>query len=354
MANVCMIPELKVEFPTIADAYNALRDKFTLRLLDDVKIDKDWYIFKNMMIDLNGHEMQLSVVYGKGAMIVRNSSVVTVVDTAGNGKMTQKDPYTSTNNVTPIQLWDKSKMIWNSGEFYSVMDNPTNEGGFGIGVYGDASLEINGGKFTTGWYCASASAAKVSGSYNTRIVINGGELTSTADYAIYVPNKNGVLIINDGIIRGAGGAVSTNGSTVTVNGGELTSDGTGIDPGLWHDGTSGQGNAVVNCNAKYCDAQMTVVGGDFISSGDSVIVATGDKYKADVVVHNGTFNKAIEEKFLAPDAILTVNDDGSCVAINPKKPAPVKRVDPSSYDIKVFNAISSAPTLVDGSYRREF
>lgn len=354
MANVCMIPELKAEFATLADAYNNLRDKYTIRLIDDVKLTADWNLYKNFTLDLNGHELELSVIPYGGSIVAYRTSSVTVVDTAGNGKMTQKEPYTATNCVTPIQLMENSSMVWNSGEFYAVMDNPTNLGGFGIGVYGDASLTINGGKFTTGWYCASASAAKVNGSINTRIVVNGGELTSTADYAIYVPNKNGTLIINGGIVRGAGGAVSTNGSTVTINGGELTSDGTGIDPGLWHDGTSGQGNAVVNCNAKYCDAQMTVVGGDFVSSGDSVIVATGDKYKADVVIHNGTFNKPIEDKFLSPDANLTVNEDGSCVAVNPKKPAPVKRVDPSSYDIKVFNAISSAPTLVDGSYRRDF
>lgn len=354
MANVCMIPELKVEFATLEEGYANLRDKYTLRLIDDAKIDKDWIITKNFTLDLNGHVLTLSVVLNCGAMIIKGNANVIIEDTAGNGKIQQNDPYTSTNNVTPIQVDGNASLTWNSGEFYSVMDNPTNLGGFGIGVYGNASLTINDGKFTTGWYCASASAAKVGGSYNTRIVVNGGELTSVADYAIYVPNKNGVLIVNDGIIRGAGGAVSTNGSTVTVNGGELTSDGTGIDPGLWNDGTSGQGNAVVNCNAKYCDAQMTVVGGDFISAGDSVIVATGDKYKADVVIHNGTFNKPIEEKFLSPDTNLTVNEDGSCVVVNPKKPAPVKRIDPSSYDIKVFNAISSAPTLVDGSYRRDF
>lgn len=353
MANVCMIPELKTEFATIADGYNNLRDKYTLRLIDDVKLTADWDIYKNFTLDLNGHELEISVIPNGGSIIPHRTASVTVVDTAGNGKMTQKEPYTAAHNVTPIQLMENSSMVWNSGEFYAVMDNPTNLGGFGIGVYGNASLTINGGKFTTGWYCASASAAKVNGSNNTHIVINGGELTSTADYAIYVPNKNGTLIINGGIIRGAGGAVSTNGSTVTVNGGELTSDGTGIDPGLWNDGTSGQGNAVVNCNAKYCDAQMTVVGGNFVSSGDSVIVAAGDKYKADVVIHNGTFNKAVEKKFLSPDTNLTVNDDGSCVAVNPKKPAPKMHVDPSILDIKVFNAISSAPTLVDGSYRRD-
>ena len=41
------------------------------------------------------------------------------------------------------------------------------------------------------------------------------------------------------------------------------------------------------------------------------------------------------------------------VAANPKKPAPKMHVYPSILDIKVFNAISSAPTLVDGSYRRD-
>lgn len=353
MANVCMIPELKTEFATLADAYNNLRDKYTIRLIDDVKLTTDWNLYKNFTLDLNGHELELSVIPNSGSIAVYRTSSITVVDTAGNGKMTQKEPYTSTNRGAPIKLMENSSMVWNSGEFYAVMDNPTNLGGFGIGVFGNASLTINGGKFTTGWYCASASAAKTNGSNNTRIVVNGGELTSTADYAIYVPNKNGTLIINGGIIRGASGAVSTNGSTVTINGGELTSDGTGIDPGLWNDGTSGQGNAVVNCNAKYSDAQMTIVGGNFVSSGNSVIVASGDKFKASVVIHNGTFNKAIEEKFLSPDAKLIMNDDGSCVAVNPKKPAPKMHVDPSILDIKVFNAISSAPTLVDGSYRRD-
>lgn len=71
---------------------------------------------------------------------------------------------------------------------------------------------------------------------NSVIRIEGGELISTSDYAVYLP-QSGTTTISGGKVYGAGGGVCINRGTLNVEGTALiTSKGTG-DTGDWGDGT---------------------------------------------------------------------------------------------------------------------
>lgn len=72
---------------------------------------------------------------------------------------------------------------------------------------------ITGGKIEAGW-----SAVLGNGKYKTQnsvIRIEGGELISTSDYAVYLP-QSGTTTISGGKVYGAGGGVCINRGTLNV------------------------------------------------------------------------------------------------------------------------------------------
>lgn len=98
-----------------------------------------------------------------------------------------------------------------SGYIYAVRTDATNKGQFGLGVDKGGDVTITGGKVEAGWYAVSGNGNNKT--QNSVINIQGGELISTADYAVYLP-QSGITNISGGIIRGAAGGVSVQRGTV--------------------------------------------------------------------------------------------------------------------------------------------
>ena len=174
-----------------------------------------------------------------------------------------------------------------------------NKGQFGLTVINgsaDASVVINGGKVVAGWYCVAGNGTQ--GKHEGRIIVNGGELVSTADYAIYSPQAGGVDI-KGGSITGAAGAVHIQRGSLNITGGTLVSLGTG-ETGSWGDGTGGSGNAVVNYAGNYGKVDSEITGGTFVAKGDAETLHVGTKFPAAVLVSGGTFNKPVSADVLAP------------------------------------------------------
>ena len=113
---------------------------------------------------------------------------------------------------------------------------------------------MNGGKIEAGWYAVSGNGTNRT--YDGDITINGGELVSVADYAIYNPQK-GTLAVNGGVVCGQAGGIALNAGDLVMSGGTVTSKGKG-DTGDWGDGTGGLDNAAINVNAKYGDAAAKI------------------------------------------------------------------------------------------------
>ena len=115
-------------------------------------------------------------------------------------------------------------MIMQSGTIYAVRENAGTNGQYGVGVYEGGDFTITGGKIETGWYAVAGN-----GDYTTQnsiIKVEGGELISTADYAMYLP-QSGTTTISGGKVYGAAGGVCINRSTLNVEGTALiTSKGT--------------------------------------------------------------------------------------------------------------------------------
>ncbi len=232
-------------YTSLAAAFNAAANKATITVVADTSIIGDAVRFnsKSVTLDLNGKTITAENKVS-GNIVLTDSASLTLKDTVGGGSIISKTKYDGTNNTTKpvINVDNGSTFTMQSGTIESACEeDPANNGNSSVGVWKDSSATINGGTIKSGWYCVSSNGQES----NSNITINGGELISTADYAIYAPAKNSTVTINNGTVNGAAGAIAMRAGDLIVNGGTLTSDKSGYT-GTWGDGTGNLKNAVVS------------------------------------------------------------------------------------------------------------
>ena len=279
------------EFKSLQDAVDAADEK-TVYLLEDLDIHSTGLTVKSgsqVTLDLNGHEI-LAANTKTGNIKLRGELVLKATD---GGRIYTETDYTGGNTGWALVYvyGSNARFLMEEGTIEAVRPDPVNKGQFAVGVEAGAEMIMNGGTVKAGWYAVSGNGQDTSG---TKIIINGGEMISTSDYAIYHP-QSGTVTINGGAVRGAAGAASFNRGTLIVNGGEITSEGTG-DTGSWGDGTGNQKKAAINLNAAYGDVSMEIYGGVFTASGDETAMIISDaKHKVTGVIAGGTFSKVSPE-----------------------------------------------------------
>lgn len=281
------------EFKSLQEAVDAADGK-TVYLLENLDIHSTGLEVKTgnqVTLDLNGHEI-LAANTRPGDIWVKGQLVLKA--TGGGRIYTETDYKDSKTGYALVNVYGpSSRLVMEEGTIEAVRPDPSNMGQFGISVQDGGEAVINGGTVKAGWY-AVAGNGNVDGKADTKITINGGELISTTDYAIYHP-QYGTLTINGGIVRGAAGAASFNRGTLIVRGGEITSEGTG-DTGSWGDGTGNQKKAAINLNAAYGDVSMEIYGGVFTATGDETAMIISDaKHKVTGAIVGGTFSKVSPE-----------------------------------------------------------
>jgi len=275
------------------------RDGETVKLAGDIDATAQLINVtgKNIELDLGGKTVTVNSS-GTAGLSVGDGGVLTI---DGTGTIATETPYDSTHGYGVITAKDGGTLNFNGGTISAVLDDPVNNGQFGIKAVGTSAVNINGGEINTGWYGVSTHGTATNA--DTVITINGGKLNSASDYAVYIPKGN--LVVNDGEITGAAGAISCNGGNITINGGTIKCSGGG-DTGEWSDGTSGQNNAAINLNGKYSPVTCTIHGGTFISSlsADPIIVA-GTTKPVTVVIDGGKFSQKPDESWIADGYLVT-------------------------------------------------
>ena len=229
---------------------------------------------------------------------------------SGEGKLVSTTPYDSTHSTGVININADGKAIFNgSGIDCVVEDDPASKGQFGIVYRQNGSVEVNDGDFRAGWYCLSGNGSSTND--KSEVVINGGNIVSVADYAIYHPHT-GKLTINGGFISGPAGAVAAQAGVINITGGVLSSTGSTTLSTDWSDGTAGLGNAALNLNAKYNDITCTISGGRFIAEGNASIVAIGTNHKVNLSITGGEFSVKPDDAWIAEGYYCksTKNADG--------------------------------------------
>ena len=229
-----------------------------------------------------------------------NSGIVVAGGSAtinGTGKLINTTPYDKNHASGVMSVRSGGSLTINDGGIEAVIeDDPVNKGQFGVCVYNDADLTINGGDFTAGWYCVSGNGN--SKETDSTVTINDGKFVSTVDYAIYHPQA-GKLVINGGEIAGGAGAIAANNGTIEINGGKFTVYGGG-DTGSFGDGTSGLTDVAINLNAKYGNVVCRITGGEFYATAaGTILIKTGNTYTVDLQISGGKFTSKPEDTWIA-------------------------------------------------------
>ena len=291
-----------VNYTSLQDAVNAANGKI-VKLTSNADITKEDVTIaagQNVTLDLNGKTLKAANT-AKGHIKVNGN--LTFKDSVGGGKLYTETPYVAKTVCHGIIELDGGSMTMESGYINAVMSDPANNGQFAIVLTGkNNKFTMNGGKIEAGWYPVSGTAGR--GGEGSQIIINAGELISTADYAIYSPLTNGTVSVNGGKVNGAAGAIFMNTGTLNITAGEVTSENTG-STGTWNDGTGYQDNAAISLSAEYGEVSCKITGGTITGgtntgnvAAPSVILGTNEKNgnsnKVTLNIENGIFKGEIK------------------------------------------------------------
>ena len=287
-------------YASLEKAAEAAKSGDTLTLLTNTDIstaEKALVIAegKEITLDLAGQEIKAANTETGRIQILGK---LTLKDSKGGGRIYTETEYTgSATGYTLIETI--GTFVMESGTIEAVLPDAANKGQFAVSAKDNGVVQIDGGKIEAGWYAVSTNG---SNSGTSKIIVNGGELISTSDFAIYGAQSkggdSGSVEINGGVVYGAAGGVAMKSGTLSVTGGTVTSKGQG-STGEWGDGTGGMKNAAINVDAAYGDVTAEISGGKITAEGDAIVLTTAGENKADITVSGGEFNKPVPEEFCA-------------------------------------------------------
>ncbi len=279
-----------------------------------------WVVDGDITLDLAGHELKAANTNSGNIQIPVNTSL-TLKDSVGNGKIYTETDYTG--GATGYALIDVTggSFTMESGFVQAVREDPANEGQFALGIEKGGTMTINGGKVEAGWYAISGNGNDIT--QKSTVVINGGELISTADYALYLPH-NGMTTVKGGTVYGAAGGISIQRGTLNISDDAVvTSKGTG-DTGDWGDGTGGQEAAAVNIAGKYGDCNVNISGGKLTAEKSALIIKADSTHKIDFSITGGTFSSDVsaylDEGYVqnSNGVVVPLDEDNSVAKIGNK------------------------------------
>jgi hypothetical protein len=336
-------------FMTLADAvaFATMYTNSTIKLIADADISGNAAAVtipagKSVTLDLNGQTLTAANT-ATGHIVVNGTLTLqdsTADETTGVGKgeiTTVSDYVRNVSGYGVIQVSNGGTFIMNSGYINTVRENATSKGQFAITVLGNSAntVTINNGKIEAGWYAITGNGTYQKGA--SQININGGQLISTADYALYLPHA-GTTTISGGTIEGAAGAIAQRSGTLIIQNtvdkaGNVTETPTIIstdtgNTGTGNDGTTGMGNAAINIGddnrSLYGDCSLTITGGDFTANGNAITVATrpSETHATSISVTGGTFSDTEVKGHLTRAYVLeqSQNDDGKTIYTVTKLP----------------------------------
>lgn len=258
---------------------------------------------KSVVLDLNGYTLTADNS-ATGKIIVLGKMTLKDSSTEKKGKIVASQDYTAASyNGSLIEIaGEDASMTMESGNISAVRETPDSNGQYGVGVTDGGDFTMTGGKIEAGWFAVAGN-----GNYKTQnsiINITDGELISTADYAVYLP-QSGTTTISGGKVYGAAGGVCIQRGTLNVEGTALiTSKGTG-STGNWGNGTGGLDCAAINVSGAYGIATVNIKGGTLIAEAKSLITE-GTTYTPVINVTGGTFSDPSVLKYMATNATVDI------------------------------------------------
>lgn len=295
------------------------------------------------ILDLNGYT--ISATNGNSGNI-KVYGALTIKDSK-NGKIVAENDYSSANASGVISvIGEDASLTMEGGYIYAVRDDAVNNGQFGVALNDGADFTMTGGKIEAGWYAIAGHGNN--STQNSVIKIQGGELISTSDYAIYLP-QSGTTDITGGTVNGAAGAVSIRRGTLNISGDAvLLSNGKGYT-GDWGDGTGNQPNCGIMVDPAYGACTVNISGGTVSTAQDAIIFNQNADHASEstVNVSAGTFSDPTPLAYLSENADVDVilNRD---IEIS-RQIELTKTVATVNFDLNGHELINNTETIIDGS-----
>lgn len=299
-------PENEIDLEAAEKMKDALAQggTFTLSCDIDITASSDIIVPEGITstIDLNGYTIKAAngtpgniKVYGSLTLKDRK-----------NGRIIAENDHSSDYSTGIIYVsGEDASLTMESGYIYAVRDDAVNNGQFGVALNDGADFTMTGGKIEAGWYAIAGNGNN--STQNSVIEIQGGELISTSDYAIYLP-QSGTTNITGGTVNGAAGAVSIRRGTLNISGDAvLLSNGEGYT-GDWGDGTGNQPNCGIMVDPAYGACTVNISGGTVSTAQDAIIFNQKAAHASEsaVQVSAGTFSDPTPLAFLKKEANVKV------------------------------------------------
>ena len=295
-------------------------------------------------LDLNGYT--ISATNGNSGNI-KVYGALTIKDSKG-GRIVAENDYSLPDYSTGIIYvsGEDASLTMEGGYIYAVRDNAAKNGQFGVALNDGADFTMTGGKIEAGWYAIAGNGNN--STQNSVIEIQGGELISTSDYAIYLP-QSGTTDITGGTVNGAAGAVSIRRGTLNISGDAvLLSNGEGYT-GDWGDGTGNQPNCGIMVDPDYGACTVNISGGTISTAQDAIIFNQNAAHASEstVNVSAGTFSDPTPLAYLCENADVDVilNRD---IEIS-RQIELTKTVATVNFDLNGHELINNTETIIDGS-----
>ena len=283
-------------YATLVEAVAVAQANDVVKLLDNVDLMATGLeIASNITLDLNGFNIKA------GEKLTNNINVpasvkLTLVDNSANaeGKIYTEEAYAgATTGYGVIRV--SGEFLMQSGNIYTVIESdPANKGQFAVVIAAGGKVTVEGGQIKAGWYAISNNGNNT----GSTIIVSGGELISTADYAIYNPEKESTVTVSGGVVYGAAGGIAMNRGELTVTGGTITSKDQG-STGTWGDGTGGLSNAAISASGKYESVEVEISGGTIIAEGTAVMITNGTTNPVEVAISGGQFSHVVPAEYCA-------------------------------------------------------
>ena len=283
-------------YTTLAGAVAVAEANATVKLLDNVDLmTTGLTIAENITLDLNGFNIKAGEQIDNDILVPAGKKL-TLVDNSENhlGKIYTEQAYTGA--VTGYGLIRVAgELLMQSGNIYAVIESdPANLGQFAVVLGAGGKATIEGGQIKAGWYAISNNGNNT----GSTIIVSGGELISTADFAIYNPAKESTVTVSGGVVYGAAGGIAMNRGELTVTGGTITSKDQGTT-GTWGDGTGGMSNAAIAASGKYESVEVEISGGTIIAEGTAVMITNGTTNPVEVAISGGQFSHVVPAEYCA-------------------------------------------------------
>ena len=283
-------------YTTLAAAVAAAQADDVVKLLDNVDLMATGLtIAENITLDLNDFNIKAGEQIDND-IVVPAGKKLTLVDNSANaeGKIYTEQAYTGA--VTGYGLIRVAgELLMQSGNIYAVIESdPANLGQFAVVLGAGGKATIEGGQIKAGWYAISNNGNNT----GSTIIVSGGELISTADFAIYNPAKESTVTVSGGVVYGAAGGIAMNRGELTVTGGTITSKDQGTT-GTWGDGTGGLSNAAIAASGKYESVEVEISGGTIIAEGTAVMITNGTTNPVEIAISGGQFSHVVPAEYCA-------------------------------------------------------